>query len=443
MLDSILACPRCDGVLKPQQEAYACPGCHIEFPLLDTIAFLFAEPAAAMGEWRSRLHMEMQRLDHEARRYSQALEDRDLAEPTRRRLELLKVASTDHAARLSALLNPLQVSRLEASHETYLALRTKLPASQGLNTYYSNVHRDWCWGEAENVACADIVLAALGGMAGKMLVLGSGGSRLAYDLHRQVQPDLTVALDFNPMLMLLARRIMHGEPVELWEFPLAPGSIDDCAVLRTLAAPEPVDNRFHFVIADALRAPFQPGSFDTVITPWVIDILPEDFAVLCARINRLLKTGGRWLNFGSLTFDRPDPAQQYSLEEVRLLIEQQGFATPVVREDNIAYMCSPASRHGRRETVVTFAADKRSDAPGVPRHVALPDWIVKGDEPVPLQPAFQVQAMSTRIHAFVMAMIDGRRSITDMATLMEEQRLMTAAEAIPVIRSFLIKMLEA
>jgi len=443
MIDSILACPRCDGALLRQPEAYACPGCRVEFPSLDDIAFLFAEPAAAMGEWRSRLHMETQRLAHEARRYSQALEDQALAEPTRRRLELLEAASTDHAARLGALLNPLQVSRLEAGHETYLALRTKLPGSQGLNTYYSNVHRDWCWGEEENVVCADIVRAALGERTGKMLVLGAGGSRLAYDLHRQVRPDLTVALDFNPMLLLLAQRVMRGEPVELWEFPLAPGSIDDCAVLRTLTAPEPVDNRFHFVIADALRAPFRPGSFDTVITPWVTDILPEDFAVLCARINRLLKTGGRWLNFGSLTFDRPEPAQQYSLEEVLLLVEQQGFATPVVREDNIAYMCSPASRHGRRETVVTFAADKRSDAPRIPRHVALPDWIVKGNEPVPLQPSFQMQAMSTRIHAFVMAMVDGQRSITDMAKLMEEQRLMTADEAIPVIRSFLIKILEA
>jgi len=41
-----------------------------------------------------------------------------------------------------------------------------------------------------------------------------------------------------------------------------------------------------------------------------------------------------------------------------------------------------------------------------------------------------------------MAMIDGRRSITDMASLMEEQRLMTSKEAFPVIRGFLVKMLD-
>ena len=100
----------------------------------------------------------------------------------------------------------------------------------------------------------------------------------------------------------------------------------------------------------------------------------------------------------------------------------------------------PASRHGRTEIVVTFAALKIKDAAAVPRHTALPEWLVRNSEPVPLLPMFQSQALSTRVHAFVMAMIDGRRSIKDMAALMEDQRLMSRAEAEPVIRQFLIKM---
>jgi len=443
MLDSILACPRCDGALTSQPDAFTCPGCRVAFPVFNGLPVLFAEPAAALGEWKARWHMEIRRLGDEAQRYARALEAAEPDGPTRRRLALLARASTDHADRLRTLLAPLGLDTLQAGHESYLALRTRLPTSQRLNTYYNNVHRDWCWGDEENAASADIVAATLGSMTGRMLVLGSGGSRLAYDLHRRYRPDTTVALDFNPMLLLLTRHLTRGDPVELWEFPPAPKSIDDCAVLRTLAAPEPADGNLHFVIADALRAPFRPGSFETVITPWIADILPEDFAVFGARINRLLAPGGRWLNFGSLAFDRPDPTQNYSLEETLLVVERQGFAAPTVREDSIPYMCSPASRHGRRETVVTFVAAKRVDAPPVPRHVALPDWVVKGTEPVPLQPSFQMQAMSTRIHAFVMAMIDGQRSIADMARLMEEQRLMTAEEAVPVIRSFLIRMLES
>jgi hypothetical protein len=37
-------------------------------------------------------------------------------------------------------------------------------------------------------------------------------------------------------------------------------------------------------------------------------------------------------------------------------------------------------------------------------------------------------------------LIDGRRSIKDMAKLVVDQQLMSAAEAEPAIRSFLIKM---
>jgi hypothetical protein len=41
-----------------------------------------------------------------------------------------------------------------------------------------------------------------------------------------------------------------------------------------------------------------------------------------------------------------------------------------------------------------------------------------------------------------MGLIDGRRSIADMAKLMADQRLMTRDEAEPAIRTFLTKMYE-
>ena len=63
------------------------------------------------------------------------------------------------------------------------------------------------------------------------------------------------------------------------------------------------------------------------------------------------------------------------------------------------------------------------------RHRALPDWIVTGKEPVPLSPAFRTQAMSTQVYAFIMSLIDGKRSIQDMAVVLEKQQLMTRVEA--------------
>ena len=103
-------------------------------------------------------------------------------------------------------------------------------------------------------------------------------------------------------------------------------------------------------------------------------------------------------------------------------------------------MCSPASRHGRQERVFTFSAYKERDVEKPERHRALPDWIVTGKEPVPLSPSFRTQAMSTQVYSFIMSLIDGKRTLQDMAEVLENQKLMSRDEAEPAIRSFLIKM---
>ncbi|MEQ1802091.1 MAG: PqqD family protein [Gammaproteobacteria bacterium] len=326
---------------------------------------------------------------------------------------------------------------------THLALQTRLPTDQGLTTYYANIHRDWAWGDTENAESLKLVCSVLGpGALGTVVVLGAGAGRLAYDLHQQLPADSTIALDFNPLLALIAARAATGEGVELWEFPIAPRSIGDHAVLQTLVAPEPVREGFYLILGDVLRPPFVAGSVDVVVTPWVVDILPEDFRNVAARVNGLLKPGGRWICFGSLAFSQPEAASRYSLEEVLAIVMDSGFAEPDVREDEIPYMSSPASRHGRRELVVTIGATKTDPVARPPRHRALPDWLVAGTQPVPLLPAFQLQAMTTRIYGFIMGLIDGRRSVADMAKLLADQRLMTREEAEPAIRTFLTKMYE-
>ena len=154
----------------------------------------------------------------------------------------------------------------------------------------------------------------------------------------------------------------------------------------------------------------------------------------------LLAPGGRWLNFGSLSFHVPDAVARLSVDECAAVIEENGFAAPRVAEREIPYLCSPASRHGRRERVVSWRADKTDDIKRVPRHEALPDWLVRGADPVPLLEPFRVQAVSTQIHAFIMSLIDGRRTLKDIAKVLVDQRLMSEQEAEPAIRSFLMKM---
>ncbi len=438
----IFACPRCDrSPLEAAENSIQCRGCDTTYPIFDGIPWLFAEPAAAVGEWRERLGMLVAKRDHDATELERRLTRRDLPDTTRSRLQLLAEAYRENGRQLSAILEPMRISAA-TSYSTRLALRTRLPAQQDITTYYANVHRDWGWGETENAASLDLVRKALGESRdlGTVVTLGAGACRLAYDIHRELDADRSFALDINPFLLFLAARLIRGEELQLHEFPIAPRTLADNAVMRRLAAPAAADNRFHLVLADALRPPFLRESIDTVVTPWLVDIVAEEFSTLARRINGLLRTGGRWIMFGSLSFANQDPALRYSIEEIIELIAQAGFESPSPLEETIPYMCSPASRHGRRERVVCFATAKKKGVKKVARHNALPDWIVEIDQPVPLLRSFEIQAMSTRVYALIMGMIDGRRSIRDMAVILEQKRLMTRQDAEPAIRGFLIKM---
>jgi hypothetical protein len=431
------ACPRCGGDMG---DDFRCPACRLEYPTVGGVPWLFAEPQAALVEWRSRADYALRLLERDAAAAEAALTAGLVSPSTRRRLEALRDGYRAQHATMAALLSPLGVPTFARPIETHLALRTRLPASQGVSTYYHNIFRDWCWGEAENAASVALVAPTLRPTMGVRLVLGAGAGRLAYDLHLQHTPGATLALDFNPLLVLVGERVVRGDRVALHEMPMAPRTIADTARLRELGAGAPLDASFRFVLADALRVPLRAGSVDEIVTPWFVDVVEEDLATLAARINALLAPGGRWSIFGSLAFANADPRRCYGREEVDEVLAGAGFVVDGAEDAEIPYMSAPGSRHGRRERVVAIAATKVRGAQAPPRHVALPDWIVRSDRPVPLLPTFRTQAFTTRIYAFVMSLIDGRRTLRDMAQLMEQQKLMPADEAEAAIRTFLTKM---
>ncbi len=402
------------------------------------------EPRLALAEWRGRLHHLLTHYATEAARQRAALSDSGDDNLAHQRLERVAAALDDQSARLRALMQPLGFDRRNEAHAVHVALGTELPLNQGLSSYYPNLHRDWCWGDAENRASLDAVLASLptGTTPARVLVLGAGACRLAYDLHQVLRPGLTVALDFNPLFLLAASRVLAGDALELYEFPIAPRTIADHAVLGRLAAPAAVAPGFEFVLADASAPPFRPGSFDLVLTPWFIDVAGEPVGRIIARINALLAPDGLWVNHGSLAFADAAPAEALSLEELLERLPAGGFSRAVARETVQPYLASPASRHARQETVITFSARKERELAPLPGGRPVPDWLARADHPVPLLPQFRAQALSMRVYAFLLAMIDGERTIRDMARLMEQQKLMTADDAEPAIRRFLARALQ-
>jgi SAM-dependent methyltransferase len=322
-------------------------------------------------------------------------------------------------------------------HATALAFAARLPLSQDLHSYYVNVHRDWCWGAEENTASHAVVAAALEGRGERLLVLGAGAGRLAYDLHQQSARGLTVALDINPLLLLVAERVVSGGRVELFEFPIAPRTAADVAVRRELAAPAPARPGLELVFADAFRAPFAAQSFDAVVTPWLIDIVDLDFESVALAVNRLLAPGGRWVNFGSLAFPWRRPGLRYGPEEVRDVVTEAGFEVGLQRDVALPYMRSPASRHGRVESVAVFAADKRQRGPREPAESSVPAWLRDASLPVPRSDSLALAADASRIQAVLLALVDGRRSIDELARIVAEQGLLPGAQAQSAVRGLL------
>ena len=99
-LSEILACPRCDAPLTGSSQARSCAGCEVDFPHIAGIPWLFAEPNAALDEWRSRLHFSLQKLERERQQVAAALESESLLPATRTRLDAFERATRDHEARL-------------------------------------------------------------------------------------------------------------------------------------------------------------------------------------------------------------------------------------------------------------------------------------------------------------------------------------------------------
>jgi SAM-dependent methyltransferase/uncharacterized protein YbaR (Trm112 family) len=434
----LLQCPRCRrSALVAVEDRYACRPCGVEFPRVDGVPWLHADPTAAIAEWRNRTRLYLEEFGAEARR---AAADRATLPPgsaTAARVARLEDAYRDHARRVATLLAPLGLEPGAMPHATQLAFGTTLPASQDLHSYHANVHRDWAWGEAENAAAYGAVAAALGTVTGNVLVLGAGAGRLAYDLHAAATAGTTVALDINPLLLAVARRACAGESVELYEFPIAPLEATDVAVLRRLRAPAPARDGLVLVAADAWRAPFAPQAFDAVVTPWFVDIVDVEFPDLAAHVNRLLRPGGRWVNFGSLAFPWRQPALRWTRDEVLASLAESGFEVRSSADLRLPYLQSPASRHARLETVAVFAADKVRRGPREPAPPTPPAWLADTSRPVPRTAELDLQGTAARIHAVLLALVDGQRSIDDIVAVVASQGLLGEQEARAATRALL------
>jgi hypothetical protein len=321
---------------------------------------------------------------------------------------------------------------------------------------YETVFRDWAWGHAESeralslverlvrAASQDADASANGDLGlGKLAVFGAGACRLAADVQRTLCPTATYALDYNPLPLFLAERVLRGIVVEAYEYPTGPRGLANTAVLQRLQSPAPAPSGLVLALADARRPPFAEGSLDSVLTPWFIDVVAADLPETIATIGQVLRPGGLWLNQGPLRFSG-SASRRYSIEEVHELVRAGGFELIAELSCDEPYFDSPHAGARRLETVYGFAARKIRAVPArpLPAH-AEPVWAVDVTQPIPALP--ELGALQERLvfSAGALSLIDGARSITDLAEALGGELGVDPQRLIEPLRGLLLTLLVA
>ncbi|MDB4981941.1 MAG: hypothetical protein JWM82_2693 [Myxococcales bacterium] len=356
-LEQALVCARCAGALTFPETGIVCARCGQKYPRVGRIAVLLPRPDDHVNLWRQQLALLIAQSEH-----MRAGLEAEASSPG---------VLGDGQTRLRTLAKAVDDQIREIDHVVRPALGGPLPPTQGVglprgvveNLYF--LYRDWGWQDGaspENQRSLDAVREVLGGESlGRTLVVGAGGCRLAYDLHRSCGASDTVVVDIDPYLFLVAEAVVRGRSVRLTESSPTVQHLGHIAQSWTLRAPAgPLDEAcFHFFLANGLAPPFAKGTFDTIVTPWFIDQVPTDLPAFLGTANRLLRPGGRWLNHGPLVYPADAPlARKFSCEEVFALAAQAGFALGRTSEASHPHLVSPLTGRGKVESVLTFVAAK-------------------------------------------------------------------------------------
>lgn len=361
-LDQAVTCVRCAGVLTVSSLEIVCAHCGQKYPRVGRIPVLLPRPDDHVSLWRQQLALLVAQGEHTLSGMDAEAALPGVVRPGQTRLRTLAKAVSDQLREISEVVSP--------------ALGGPLPPAQsvglprGVVEHIHFLYRDWGWdggASLENQQSLDAIREMVGGQGlGGTLVLGAGGCRLAYDLHRQCGASDTVVLDIDPYLFLVAEEVIRGGSVQLTEASPAVQQVGRTARSWTLRAPAgPLgDDHFHFFLANGLAPPFVQGTFDTIVTPWFIDQVPTDLPAFLRTVNLMLRPGGRWINHGPLLYPPDAPlSRRFSCEEVLELAEQAGFGIERTSAVSGPHFVSPLTGRGKVEWVLTFVAAKIGEPP--------------------------------------------------------------------------------
>lgn len=422
----LLACPQCGATSGSGLDASAqrCQGCGSTFFDLAGMPCWFRDGEQQKRVWQNLFGLTLAQSKTNLEVAEMELQQCDLLPQVRERLEKTYRANE---RLIEAFAELMEDAGMTPELVPELSHQDPGPMLQ----YFELLMRDWGWdtlaGEAESGNAAELrrvnqAIAKAGlDELGAVLVLGAGAGRLSYDIHTHFKPRCTLALDNNPLLINAAHRLVTlkknwqlpeiqanpqdgYQPLKDWTLQMPPGDADH--------------SQWFALAADAWHPPLRTTSFDVIVTPWFIDVNGREVRDLIAQVSRLLKPGGYWINTGPLLYSKHQPlSQQYSHDEIRTLLRLAGFTLQSDAVETTAYLKTPLAAQGRYEQMWTFAAQApNAAAVQTPEDEGLPAWVVLPHLPIPV--FANAQAQEHPVLAHILSLVDGNRSIFDLAALM-------------------------
>lgn len=334
--------------------------------------------------------------------------------------------------------------------------------SQTLDSYKTNIFRDWGWPHChENTFLLQSVLnivnhtpsSALNNL-GEVLLLGTGPGRLLCDLAHHSWPQSYgikgfSGLDINPSLLYICQQMMAKRTITLHETILCPPSSTPHKTIpyqlhppETYQFPPPIP--INLWCGDWTEGPFSPSSWGLIISPWFFDILPQSPEQSLRQVTKILRPGGLWFFIGSTAFLWGSLKDQWSRQEWLLGVKEAGLNIFFEEEVEINYLQSPNECQTRREKILIFGAMKPRESPDIKTLENAPDdppswpiWLTQHELPIPLLDAFKSSAHHHKLLSLTLGLVDGKRSIRDMAHLIAQPAGISIDLAIQSVAHFL------
>jgi hypothetical protein len=425
------------------------------FPVLNGVPFLMPLTAINHQEWLSRFSALFAKAKRELDLIQGAISSLDTGtdtdtQETRARLQTRFEACKSNIQLYWQILQdftahkglePAGGEELKFSNpiEAYSLL---LSSRQNLLSYGDNLFRDWAWGEKE---IAEAVSASAGQLEGlqekKTLFLGAGAGRYCLELHRRLRFSLSILTDINPLFLLILRRLLQGETMDVWELPFAPREPEHHAVLHHLSSSLRLEEDLMLAFADSRALPFAERSLDLIVAPWFLDIQPEPPQIFLSKMNRLLVVGGKLHITGSLAFHFSRPELNLNAPELIAVAEKCGYTLQAQMTKEQDYLRSPFAAGYRVEQVHYMTFTKNAEVPPISPG-ELPRWLDQIDLPVPMEPYFAPFVQKHSVLAETAKQINGKLSIRSMARFLSRRFKMSESDAIESLQRLLLKLHE-